>query len=113
MAGVDDDNPCSSRSVRPCGWLWRHDGSAGALANTGGPSSHADADNPDDDNASSSPSLRPFGWLWRYDGVAGALLKTGRLNCPGFPKFWPPLMGLLSQEQETATSSRTRARIAI
>jgi len=87
----DDDNAWSSRSVRPFGWLWRHDGSAGALAKTGGLSCDADADNPDDDNACSSRSVRPFGWLWRHDGSAGTLLKTGRLNRPNSPKVWPPL----------------------
>lgn len=90
-ASVDDDNSCSSRSVRPFGWLWRHDGSAGALANTGGLNSGADAANPDDDNACSSWSVRPFGWLCRHEGAAGALLTTGRLDCPGFPELVPPL----------------------
>src|SRR6202049_2069480 len=35
MASVDDDNACSSGSVKPFGWLWRHDGAAGALLKTG------------------------------------------------------------------------------
>src|ERR1700674_5229628 len=35
MASVDDDNACSSRSVGPFGWLWRHHGTAGALLKTG------------------------------------------------------------------------------
>src|SRR5438128_2712446 len=91
MANEDDDIACSSRSLRPFGWLWRHDGSAGALAKTGGLSCRADADRSDDDNACSSRSVRPFGWLWRHDGSTDALLKTGRLNCPRSPKVWPPL----------------------
>src|ERR1700694_608117 len=86
-ARVDDPNAANSRSVRPYGWLWRDDGSAGALAKTGGLSCDSDADNPDDDNAASSRSVRPFGWLLRHDGSAGALLKTGRLNCPASPKL--------------------------
>ena len=53
VARVDDPNAANSRSVRPFGWLWRHDGSAGALAKTGGLTCDSDADNPDDDNAAS------------------------------------------------------------
>ena len=90
-ASVDDDNACSSRSVRPFGWLWRHNGSAGALAKVGGLSCDADADKSDDDNACSSCSVRPFGWLWCHDGSTGAVLKTGRLNRVDSPKVWPPL----------------------
>jgi hypothetical protein len=90
-ARSDDDNACSSRSVRPFGWLCRHNGSAGALAKIGGLSCDADADKSDDDNACSSRSVRPFGWLWRHDGSTGALLKTGPLNCPRSPNVWPPL----------------------
>src|SRR5437867_895922 len=48
LARVDDENACSSRSVMPFGWLRRHDGSAGALAKTGGSSCPAAADNSDD-----------------------------------------------------------------
>src|SRR6266853_589687 len=76
-ASVDDDNACSSGSVRPFGWLRRHDGSAGALANIGGLNSGADAANPDDDNACSSWSVRPFGWLCRQVGLTAALRGTG------------------------------------
>ena len=32
VANEDADAACNSRSVSPLGWLWRHDGSAGALA---------------------------------------------------------------------------------
>ena len=76
-ASVDADNACSSGSVRPFGWLWRHDGSAGALANIGGLNSGADAAKPDEDNACSSWSVRPFGWLCRQLGLAAALGGTG------------------------------------
>src|SRR6266566_8560104 len=110
-ANDDDANAASSRSVRPFGWVLRHDGSAGALAKTGGGSScAADTDNPDDDNAASSRSVRPLGWSWRQAGTAGAALKTGRTNCPGAPRLLPlkylyesPVNGLMLLSSASAT----------
>src|SRR6266567_2216567 len=79
-ASDDEDNACNSRPVRPLGWVWRHDGSAGARAKSCGLNCGAKADKSDDDSACSSRSVTPFEWLWRQLGLAAALPTIGRLK---------------------------------
>src|SRR5258706_9806527 len=77
MASEDDDKASISSSVRPFGWLWRHDGSAGALAKTGGLTCATNTGKSDAAKACRSPSVKAIGWLFRQVWLAPALRGTG------------------------------------